>query len=91
MNTEKVSLSKMRVYTFKIRGFILKLVSALIHTWIKLNKFGGSHCKVLSQHSRYFIDLQRNEAVQGKLWPMSPNQCVLLCAEGTACLLMGSQ
>lgn len=22
---------------------------------------------------------------------MSPNQCVLLCAEGTACLLMGSQ
>jgi len=60
MNTEKVSLSKMRVYTFKIRGFILKLVSALVHTWIKLNKFGGSHCKVLSQHSRYFIDLQRN-------------------------------
>lgn len=41
----------MRVYTFKISEFILKISSALVHTWVKLNKLGGSHCKVLSQHS----------------------------------------
>lgn len=61
----------------------------MVHTWIKLNELGGSHCKVLSQHSRNFIDLRRNQTVNAMLWPFSPNHCILLCAEAIRLPLHG--
>lgn len=62
-----VCTSKARDYSFKISELILELFSALFHTWIKLNKLGGSHCEVLSKPSRYFIHLRRNQTVNAML------------------------
>lgn len=57
----------MRIYAFKISELAIKLFIALIHTWIKLNKLGGSYCKVLSQNSRYFVHLGREQTVNAML------------------------